>query len=111
MPARETQPRRHVEEVLRREGMREKVRIVLESRSFSLTKTYLARGLGISLWYGGNPRRPTPGLWQRPATQWFGVTPVAIVTCRGTHHPAHVEEFLQIVRRRLGGKAKAGKPD
>src|SRR5437763_19435 len=71
MPARETQPRRHLEEVLRREGLREKIRVVLESRSFSLTQTYVALGLGISLWYGGNPRKPAPGLWVRPATQWF----------------------------------------
>jgi DNA-binding transcriptional LysR family regulator len=106
MPARETQPRRHLEEVLRREGLREKIRVVLESRSFSLTQTYVALGLGISLWYGGNPRRPVPKLWQRSATQWFGATPVAIVTCRGTHHSAHVEAFLQIVRRRLGSYAK-----
>ncbi len=104
MPARETQPRRHLEEILRREGLREKIRVVLESRSFSLTQTYVALGLGISLWYGGNPRRPAPGLWQRPATQWFGATPVAIVTRKGTHHPAHVEAFLQIVRRGLSAQ-------
>lgn len=104
MPARETQPRRHLEEVLRREGIRDRVRIVLESRSFSLTQTYVALGLGISLWYGGNVRRPAPGLWLRPATRWFGITPVAIVTRKGSHLPSHVEAFLQIVRRRLGKK-------
>ena len=101
MPARETQPRRHLEQVLKREGLRDKVRVVLESRAFSLTQTYVALGLCVSLWYGGNPRRPAPGLWIRPATQWFGVTPVAIVTRKGSHLPAHVQAFLQIVRRRL----------
>jgi len=105
MPARETQPRRHVEEVLRREKLRDKVRVVLESRSFWLTQTYVGLGLGISLWYGGNPKRPAPGLWQRPVTQWFGSTPVAIVSRKGTHQPAHVEAFLQIVRRRLGKRS------
>jgi DNA-binding transcriptional LysR family regulator len=106
MPARETQPRRHLEEVLRREGLRDKIRVVLESRSFSLTQTYVGLGLGISLWYGGNPRRQAPGLWMRPATQWFGVTPVAIVTRKGAHYAVHVEAFLQIVRRRLTGHGK-----
>lgn len=104
MPARETQPRRHVEEMLRRAGLREKIRVVLESRSFSLTQTYVALGLGISLWYGGNPRKPAPGLWLRNATQWFGVTPVAIVTRKGAHLPVHVQAFLRIVRRQLGQK-------
>jgi DNA-binding transcriptional LysR family regulator len=107
MPAPETQPRRHLEDVLRREGLQDKVRVVLESRSFSLTQTYVTLGLGISLWYGGNLRRPAPGLWLRPATQWFGVTPVAIVTRKGSHQAPHVEAFLQIVRRRLAqGKSK-----
>jgi DNA-binding transcriptional LysR family regulator len=106
MPAQETQPRRHLEEVLRREKIRDKIRVVLESRSFWLTQTYVALNLGISLWYGGNPKRPIQGLWQRPMTQWFGVTPVAIVTRKGTHPAAHVEAFLQIVRRRLGGKRR-----
>jgi DNA-binding transcriptional LysR family regulator len=106
MPAKETQPRRHLEEILRREGLRERIRVVLESRSLSLTQTYVGLGLGISLWYGSNRRKPVPGLWQRPATQWFGVTPVAIVTRNGTHHPGHVEGFLRIVRRRLGGQAR-----
>jgi len=101
MPARETQPRRRLEEILRREGLRDRVRVVLESRAFSLTQTYVALGLGISLWYGGNPRKPAAGLWIRPATQWFGVTPVAIVTRKGSHLPPHVQAFLQIVRRRL----------
>lgn len=107
MPARETQPRRHLEETLRREGLREKIRVVLESRSFSLTQTYVALGLGISLGYGGNPRRPPPGLWQRSATQWFGATSVAILTRKGTHHPAHVDAFLELVRRRLGAHGKS----
>jgi DNA-binding transcriptional LysR family regulator len=102
MPARETQPRRHLEEVLRREGLRDRIRVVLESRSFSLTQTYVALRLGISLWYGGNPRRPSPGLWLKSATQWFGATPVAIVTRKASHLPPHVEAFLKIVRRRLG---------
>lgn len=101
MPAQETQPRRHLEEVLRREGLRDRIRIVLESRTFALTQTYVTMGLGITLWYGFDPRHPAAGLWLRPATQWFGVTPVAIVTRRGRHHPPHVEAFLQIIRRSL----------
>ncbi|MBL8795142.1 MAG: LysR family transcriptional regulator [Planctomycetia bacterium] len=104
MPARETQPRRHVEEMLRQQGVREQIRVVLESRSFSLTQTYVALGLGISLWYGGNPRKPAPGLWLRNVSQWFGITPVAIVTRKGAHLPAHVQAFLRIVRRQLGQK-------
>jgi len=63
-------------------------------------------GLGITLWYGADPRRPAAGLWLRPATQWFGSTPVAIVSRRGKHQPPHVETFLKIVRRALGGKVQ-----
>ena len=58
-------------------------------------------GLGISIWYGGHPRKTAPGVWLRPATQWFGTTPVGIVMRTGRHPPPHVEAFLHIVRRRL----------
>jgi LysR family cys regulon transcriptional activator len=101
MPAQETQPRRHLDEVLRREGILDQIRVVLESRTFALTQTYVTMGLGITLWYGFDPSHPAAGLWLRPATQWFGIIPVAIVTRRGKHQPPHVEAFLQIIRRGL----------
>jgi len=102
MPARETQPRRHLETVLRREGVRERVRIVLESRTFALTQTYVRMGLGITFWYGADPHQPPAGLWMRPATQWFGTMPVAVVTRKGRHLPPHVAAFIQIVKKVFG---------
>jgi DNA-binding transcriptional LysR family regulator len=103
MPAAETQPRRHLETVLQREGLRGRVRVVMESRNFALTHAYVKMGMGISVWYGGNPRAPTPGLRTRPVTQWFGATPVAVVVRKGKHQPAHVESFLRIVKEALEG--------
>jgi len=105
MPAGETPPRRHLEDVLRREGLRDRVRIVLESRTFSLTQIYVKMGLGITLWYGADPRHPPAGLWMRPATPWFGTMPVAIVTRKGRHQPPHVTAFVQIVKDALGNRA------
>ncbi|MGE3806432.1 MAG: LysR family transcriptional regulator [Gemmataceae bacterium] len=104
MPARETQPRRHLEDVLRRHGLRERIRVVLESRHFALTQTCVAIGLGITLLYGLDAKRPPAGLWLRSATDWFGATPVAIVTRKGAAREPHVEAFLKIARRRLGRK-------
>ncbi|MBY0527474.1 MAG: LysR family transcriptional regulator [Gemmataceae bacterium] len=101
MPAEETQPRRHLEDVLRREGLRERIHIVLESRTFALTQTYVRLGLGITFWYGADPRHPPEGLWMRPATQWFGAMPVAIVARKGRHQPPQVERFIRIVRDAL----------
>lgn len=102
MPARETQPRRHLEEVLRREGLRERIRVVLESRHFALTQTCVANGLGISVLYGLDPKHPPAGLWLKPVNDWFGGTSAAIVTRKGTPPPPHIEAFLRLVRRRLG---------
>lgn len=102
MPARETQPRRHLEEVLRRAGMRERIRVVLESRHFALTQTCVGIGLGIAMLYGADPRHPPAGLWLRPVPRWFGVTSVAIVTRTGKPIAGHVEGFLKIARRRMG---------
>jgi DNA-binding transcriptional LysR family regulator len=99
MPAAETQPRRHIEEVLRRAGIRERIRVVMESRNFALTHSYVKMGLGISAWYGGAARQP--GLWLRPVTQWFGVTPVAIALRAGTRQAPHIERFLDILRQSL----------
>lgn len=36
MPPAETQPRRHLEDVLRRLGLRERIRVIMESRNFAL---------------------------------------------------------------------------
>lgn len=99
MPAEETQPRRHIEGVLRRAGLRERVRVVMESRNFALTHSYVKMGLGISVWYGGPAKQP--GLWMRSVSHWFGVTPVAIVLRAGTHQPLHVQKFLGILRQSL----------
>jgi DNA-binding transcriptional LysR family regulator len=104
MPAGETQPRRHLEAVLRRAHLLERVRIVLESRTFALTETYVKMGLGISVWYGAEARKGS-GLWLRPATEWFGATPVAVVRRRGRHLPAHVLRFIHIVQQCLGSQA------
>lgn len=102
MPAGETQPRRHLETVLRREGLRERVRIVMESRTFGLTETYVRLGLGITVWYGRDVKHPPAGLWMRPATQWFGSVPIAVVMRKGKHPPPHVATFVRIVRETLG---------
>lgn len=104
MPAGETQPRRHLENVLRREGLRERIRIVMESRTFALTETYVRLGLGITVWYGRDQKRPPAGLWMRPVTQWFGAAPVAVVVRKGRHAPPHVETFVRIVKETLGAK-------
>lgn len=104
MPAGETQPRRHLENVLRREGLRERIRIVMESRTFALTETYVRLGLGITVWYGRDQKRPPAGLWMRPVTQWFGAAPVAVVVRKGRHAPPHVETFVRIVKETLGSK-------
>lgn len=104
MPAGETQPRRHLENVLRREGLRERIRIVMESRTFALTETYVRLGLGITVWYGRDQKRPPAGLWMRPVTQWFGAAPVAVVVRKGRHAPPHVETFVRIVKETLDAK-------
>jgi len=101
VPAAQTQPRRQLDAVLTREGLRDRVRVVMESRNFALTQVYVKSGLGIAVWYSGAPRLAVPGIWTRSVTPWFGVTPVAIVTRQGRHPPAHVEAFLQIVRDSL----------
>jgi DNA-binding transcriptional LysR family regulator len=102
MPAGETQPRRHLESVLRRAGLHERIHVVLESRTFSLTETYVRLGLGITLWYGADPRHPPQGLWMRPATQWFGTMPVAVVTRKGRHLSPHAATFVRMVKEALG---------
>jgi DNA-binding transcriptional LysR family regulator len=110
MPAVETQPRRHLENVLHRERLRDRVRIVMESRTFGLTETYVRLGLGITVWYGRDLKHPPAGLWMRPVTQWFGSMPVAVVMRKGKHPPPHVTTFMHIVRQTLGQGGRDGKP-
>jgi DNA-binding transcriptional LysR family regulator len=101
LPARETQPRRRLEEILRRLGIRDKLRVVLESRTFSVTETYVAAGLGISVLYGADPKRPPRGIRLREVTRSFGTMPVAIIARKGRHSAPHIETFLRIVRKCL----------
>jgi DNA-binding transcriptional LysR family regulator len=101
MPARETQPRRRLEEILRRLGIRDRLRIVLESRTFAVTQTYVAGNLGISVLYGPDPESPPRGIKLREVVKWFGSTPAAIIARKGRHAPAHIESFLAILRKCL----------
>ena len=88
----------------------DRVRIVMESRTFGLTETYVRLGLGITVWYGRDLKHPPAGLWMRPVTQWFGSMPVAVVMRKGKHPPPHVTTFMHIVRQTLGQGGRDGKP-
>jgi LysR family transcriptional regulator, low CO2-responsive transcriptional regulator len=106
LPAAETQPRRRLDEVLRREGLVDKIRVVMESRTFALTETYVRHGLGLTFFYGRDPDHPPPGIWLRAVPQWFGSMTVSLVTRKGRHLAPQAVQFMDLLRECLHEGAK-----
>jgi DNA-binding transcriptional LysR family regulator len=105
MPQVGTRSRQELERVLRRHGVGEAVRTVVETSHFDVSRSYVAAGLGIALLYTSEHARPLlPGIHMRVFDPTLEGLPVALLLRKGAHLPEPVQAFCQIVRQAFAGR-------
>jgi DNA-binding transcriptional LysR family regulator len=76
------------------------------SRGVSVTRPYVARGLGISLAHTGRSlAQIMPDLHLRVFDPKLDPLPIMLISRKGTHLPAPVGEFRRIVRAHFADAA------
>jgi DNA-binding transcriptional LysR family regulator len=88
-----------LDSILRRHGLQDRVRPVMICRGVSVTRPYVARGLGISLAHAGRSlAQVMPEVSFRVFDPKLGPLPIMLVSRKGAHLPAPVGDFLRVVR-------------
>jgi DNA-binding transcriptional LysR family regulator len=95
-----------LDRILRQSNLQDRFRPVMISRDISVTRPYVARGLGISLAHAGRSlARIMPDLNLRIFDPKLDPLPIMLLSRKGTHLPAPVEEFRQMVRSHFSDPA------
>jgi DNA-binding transcriptional LysR family regulator len=95
-----------LDRILRRDNLQDRVRPVMISRGVSVTRPYVARGLGISLAHTGRSlAQIMPELDFRVFDPKLDPLPIMLVSRKGTHLPAPVGEFQRMVRAHFADPA------
>jgi len=93
-----THSRVALERLLRRHGVLEQARIVLESSHAEVIRSYVAAGVGVAVLYvASDAARYMPGLHLRPFDEKIPPLPVGMITRKGAHLPEPVLAFRDIV--------------
>jgi DNA-binding transcriptional LysR family regulator len=88
-----------LDRILRRCDLQDRVRPVMISQGVSVTRPYVARGLGISLAHASRSlARIMPDVNVRIFDPKLEPLPIMLISRKGTHLPAAVDEFRRIVR-------------
>jgi DNA-binding transcriptional LysR family regulator len=92
--------------ILHQHNLQERIRPVMVSRSLSVTRPYVARGLGICLAHAGRSlARIMPDLSLRVFDPKLDPLPIMLISRKGTHLPARVDAFRRIVRAHFSDSA------
>jgi DNA-binding transcriptional LysR family regulator len=95
-----------VDRLLRQHNLHERIRPVMVSHSISVTRPYVARGLGINLAHAGRSlAQIMPELDVRVFDVKLDPLPIMLISRKGTHLPAPVGEFCRIVRAHFADPA------
>jgi DNA-binding transcriptional LysR family regulator len=95
-----------LDRTLRQHNLQDRVRPVMISRGVSVTRPYVARGLGISLAHAGRGlARIMPELNLRVFDPKLDPLPIMLIARKGAHLPAPVAEFRRIVRAHFSDPA------
>jgi DNA-binding transcriptional LysR family regulator len=88
-----------LDRILRQHKLQDRLRPVMISSGVSVTRPYVARGLGISLAHVGRSlAQIMPELNFRVFDPKLDPLPIMLISRKGTHLPAPVDEFRRIVR-------------
>jgi DNA-binding transcriptional LysR family regulator len=88
-----------VNRILRQHNLQDRIRPVMVSRSLSVTRPYVARGLGICLAHAGRSlAQIMPDVSLRVFDPKLGSLPIMLFSRKGAHLPAPVGEFRQLIR-------------
>jgi DNA-binding transcriptional LysR family regulator len=88
-----------LDRILRQHDLQERIRPVMVSRSVTVTRPYVARGLGISVAHAGRSlAHIMTDLNFRVFDAKLDPLPIMLMSRKGTHLPAPVDEFRRIVR-------------
>jgi DNA-binding transcriptional LysR family regulator len=102
----ETHDFQALDRILRQANLQDRVRPVMISRGISVTRPYVARGLGISLAHAGRSlARIMPDLNVRVFDPKLDPLPIMLISRKGTHLPAPVDEFRRIIRAHFSDPA------
>jgi LysR family cys regulon transcriptional activator len=95
-----------LDRILRQSNLHDRVRPVMISRDISVTRPYVARGLGISLAHAGRSLAEImPDLNLRVFDPKLDPLPIMLIARKGTHLPAPVDAFRRIVRAHFSDPA------
>jgi DNA-binding transcriptional LysR family regulator len=95
-----------LDRILRQSNLQDCVRPVMISRDISVTRPYVARGLGISVAHAGRSlAQIMPDLNLRVFDPKLDPLPIMLISRKGTHLPAPVDEFRRIVRAHFSDPA------
>jgi DNA-binding transcriptional LysR family regulator len=106
LAAEETYDSQVLDRILRQHNLQDRFRPVMVSRGISVTRPYVARGLGISLAHTGTSlRQLMPDLNFRVFDPNLEPLPIMLISRKGTHLPAPVSEFRLILRAHFSDTA------
>jgi DNA-binding transcriptional LysR family regulator len=99
LPPEDTNDFQALDRILRQHHLQDRIRPVMVSRSVSVTRPYVARGLGISLAHVGRSlARIMPDVNFRVFDPKLDPLPIMLFSRKGAHLPARIGEFRRIVR-------------
>jgi DNA-binding transcriptional LysR family regulator len=106
LPPEETIDFQILDRILRRHGLQDRIKPVMVSRSISVTRPYVARGLGICLAHAGKSlARIMPDVHFRVFDPKLDSLPIMLFSRRGAHLPARVGDFRRILRAHFADPA------
>jgi DNA-binding transcriptional LysR family regulator len=110
MGAEGTFDRRVAEQLVREHGLSDEVRIVLEARSLSMMRPYVAAGIGVALAHVG-PRvaKLMPELRIRSFDALLKPLPILLVSRRNAHLPEPVERLRVALRMPMSGRGESSR--
>jgi DNA-binding transcriptional LysR family regulator len=106
LPPEETIDFQVLDRILRRHNLQDRVRPAMVSRSLSVTRPYVARGLGICLAHAGRSlAQIMPDLHMRVFDPKLDPLPIMLIWRKGAHLPVPVVEFRRIIRAHFADPA------
>lgn len=95
--------RAHLEKVLRRDGLADRLHIVLETNSTITVQHYVAQGVGVSAGFAEPQLAKSPPRVQLRVLDPARSLRTALLVCKGAHLSAAATSFREIARRSLSG--------
>ncbi len=95
-----------IDRLLQRHNLAGKLQVIMEAPMFDTTQQYVEMGVGVGLMHIQVPPKTLPNIQLRPIPESDSPLQIAMVVRKHGKLPQAVEDFQQIVRRRLSAPVK-----